>query len=124
MGVNLPTRGDGSGCSVWVAAARGRMACVMHFRLPALCGTREVAAAVLMTRPQVVAGESAVLLCRDLLSGSASFADELVRRLLVEGEAEELVLAGAPSQFEAHVRERAAEHGVAEKVRQATAADV
>jgi hypothetical protein len=48
-----------------------------------------------------------------LASGTSSFAAELVNRILVEGKAVELILVGAPAQFNEYAEQAAAADGVA-----------
>jgi hypothetical protein len=53
---------------------------------------------------------------RDLLSGSPSFADELVRQLAVERNAAGVVVIGAEPTFERYVHEAARNHDVTGRV--------
>src|SRR4051794_13457768 len=73
--------------------------------LPRLVGTREAVNDLLVDQevPQALAGERVLVLCRRLASASTSFADQLVKTVLVEREASELVLVGAPVRFADHV---------------------
>lgn len=63
--------------------------------------------------PSRLEGDSVVLLCRELASGSASFADEMVLQVLVERKADRLYLVGAPDLFVKRVEDAAMRHGVA-----------
>jgi hypothetical protein len=84
--------------------------------LPALAGSRPAAAELLAGLPADLSGAEIAVLCRDLLTGSPSFADELVRQLAVERNAGRLVLVGAEETFERYVRDAARAHAVAERV--------
>ena len=84
--------------------------------LPPLAGSRPAAAELLSGLPEDLAGEQVSVLARDLLSGSPSFADELVRQLTVERHAESVVVVGAEPTFEGYVRNAAQTHGVADRV--------
>jgi hypothetical protein len=89
---------------------------VQTVTLPPLAGSRPAAAVLLSTLPADLSGELVSVLCRDLLSGSPSFADELVRELAVERNAESVVVVGAEPTFEAYVRDAARTHRVTERV--------
>jgi hypothetical protein len=84
--------------------------------LPPLAGSRPAAAALLAALPADLSGDEVAVLCRDLLSGSPSFADELVRQLAVERNAGHVVLVGADETFERYVRDAARSHAVAGRV--------
>jgi hypothetical protein len=98
---------------------------VFALRLPRLVGTRE--AAVDLLDAQDVARDlrtaDVVVFCDDLATGSASFADELVRQVLVERHGVHLVLVGAPQLFWMRVSESAERRGVADRVTQKSAAE-
>lgn len=96
-----------------------------RLRLPRLVGTRE-AVSDLMAEQQIAAslrGERLVVLCRDLAAGSMSFADELVKQVLDERCADELVLVGAPQRFVGGVRAAAQRRSVADRVHVRTAVE-
>ena len=96
-----------------------------QLRLPRLAGTRE-AVGDLLAEQQVapsLAGEELVVLCRDLASGSTSFADQLVKEVLEQRGASAIVLVGAPSRFVALVQESAQRRGVADRVRVSSGAE-
>ena len=59
-------------------------------------------------------GRSIVVDATGLASGTSSFAAQLVSRVLVEGKAGELIVVGAPDQFNEYAREAAAADGVAD----------
>ena len=93
----------------------------MTLDLPRLASSREAADALVSRISDDVKDASVTINCRDLLSGSPSFADQLVKRLLVEKEAKELVLVGAPRDFTSYVRDSATSRSVATRVREAAA---
>jgi hypothetical protein len=84
--------------------------------LPPLAGSRPAAAALLAGLPADLSGDEVAVLCRALLTGSPSFADELVRRLAVDRNAGRIVLVGAAEEFERYVRDAARSHAVADRV--------
>ena len=94
-------------------------------RLPRLVGTRE--AAVDLLDAQDVARDlrtaDVVVFCDDLATGSASFADELVRQVLTERRGGHLVFVGAPQLFWSRVTEAAERRGVPDRVTQRSAAE-
>lgn len=59
-----------------------------------------------------VIGRSIVVDATMLASGTSSFAAELVRRVLLDGKASELIIVGAPEQFNEYAREAAEADGV------------
>ena len=63
-----------------------------------------------------VAERRLVVDATDLISGTSSFAAQLVHRLLVEGKADELIIVGAPDEFGQYVVDDADHAGVADKV--------
>jgi len=63
-----------------------------------------------------LAGEQVFVMCRNLASGSTSFADQLVKELLVERKADDLILVGAPQRFASYVLESADRRGVRSRV--------
>jgi hypothetical protein len=83
--------------------------------LPQLVAGRELAAAA-VHRLGRVAGEDVVVDARSLVSGTPSFAAELVRSALVDGGAARLRLVGGPDDFRADVRAAADRLGVADRV--------
>ena len=89
-----------------------------QLRLPRLAGTREAVTDLLAEQhvPASLTGECLGVLCRDLASGSTSFADELVKQVLTERDAAELTLVGAPERFVTLVRAAAQRRGVADRV--------
>lgn len=83
---------------------------------PRLVGSRESAQAVLATIPHDLTGQRVALNCRELRSGSPSFADEIVRVVLVERRATELALVGASERFAVYVRDSAQAHDVVDRL--------
>lgn len=67
-------------------------------RLPRLVAGRDFADDMVHSFGQVL-GEDVIVDGTELLSGTPSFAAELVRQLLVEGRARSLLLVGAPTDF-------------------------
>ncbi len=84
--------------------------------LPRVVGTRPAVAPFLVGVPTDLHGERVTLDCRALLSGTPSFADEMVKVLLVERGADGLVVLGANEEFAADLLASAREHGVADRV--------
>jgi hypothetical protein len=89
---------------------------MFEIRLPRLVGSRLAAKEMVTNLHDEVRGERVVLNCRDLRSGSPSFADEIVKRVLVEGEAAELVVLGAADDFLAYVNRSAEARSVGDRV--------
>ena len=94
--------------------------------LPRLAGTREAVGDLLSAQsvPSRLSGQTVVVLCRELASGSPSFADELVKELLEDRAAAELVLVGPPARFQHHVEAAAVRRDVADRVRLGTGAEL
>lgn len=84
--------------------------------MPQLSGGRDRARQLL--RPLEAQLRDAVLRldCHNLVAGTASFADELVERALVEFGAAQLLVEHAGSTFSEYVRQSAADHGVVDRV--------
>lgn len=99
---------------------------MVQLRLPRLVGTREAVGDLLAEQsvPASLNGERLVVLCRDLASGSTSFADELVKQVLVDRGAAELTLVGAPERFVAYVRAAAERRGAPERVQVRSGAEL
>ena len=88
----------------------------MEIRLPRVVGTRPAVAPFLADVPDDLRGERVVLDSRALLSGTPSFADEMVKAVLVDRAADELVVLGANSDFASDLTVSARDHGVLERV--------
>ncbi len=84
--------------------------------LPRIVGTRPAVAPFLVDVPGDLRGQRVTLDCRALLSGTPSFADEMVRVLLVERRAEELMVLGANEDFASDLAASAREHGVFDRL--------
>lgn len=89
-----------------------------RLRLPRFIGTREEVDELFAAQqvPDELHGRDLALLCRDLLVGSPSVADEVVRVAIEERGAGELILVGARPEFMAEVFFAAARRGVAFRV--------
>lgn len=88
----------------------------MEIRLPRVVGTRPAVAPFLTDVPTDLRGQQVVLDSRALLSGTPSFADEMVRAVLVDRAADELVVLGATSDFASDLTASARDHGVLDRV--------
>lgn len=97
-----------------------------HLTLPRLAGTRETVGDLLASQsvPVSLDGQVVVVLSRALASGSPSFADELVKEVLGERGAAELVLVGSSPRFTHHVEAAAARRHLAERVRVGSGAEL
>lgn len=84
--------------------------------LPRVVGTRPAVAPFVRDLPGDLRGAAVVLDCRTLLSGTASFADEMVHAVLVERRADELLALGAAGDFAADLSSSAREHGVLDRL--------
>jgi hypothetical protein len=84
--------------------------------LPRLVGSRESADQLLESLSPQARHERVVLNCRELLAASPSFADEIVKLVLVEGRASELVVLGADDEFVSYIRQSAEAHHVTSQV--------
>lgn len=84
--------------------------------LPRLVGSRQSAAVILDRASHAIAADRVVLNCRELLSGSPSFADEVVKQVLIDGQAAELVVLAAGDDFARYILESASLHGVQDRV--------
>ena len=94
--------------------------------LPRLAGRREEVTALIAEQrvPPSLDGEVLVALCGALVGASESFADELVRQVLVERRAAELALVGVSDEFATSVGEAAVRYGVARRVHRRRAVEV
>jgi hypothetical protein len=97
---------------------------VLH--LPRLAGTRPAADDLLAEYnvPGDLSGQAVVLQCRDLSTGSASYADQLVLRLLVMADAKQMTLVAPPQKFLDRVQASADRRNVADRVVVETAGQV
>jgi hypothetical protein len=83
--------------------------------LPQLVAGRELAAAA-VRRLGPIAENDVVVDARPLVSGTASFAGQLVRSTVVEGRATRLTMIGGPPEFLDDARSAAVQLGVADRV--------
>ena len=99
---------------------------VVDIELTGLFGTREAADDLVASAgiANDLTGTQVVLYCRDMLSGSTSFADQLVRTLVVDRDAKSVALVGAPERFARHMNESAHRRGVSDRVREESAAQI
>ncbi len=84
--------------------------------LPQLVAGRELADAA-VRRLGPVAGEDVVVDARALVSGTPSFAAQLVRTALVDAQASSLTVVGGPEDFRADARQAAERIGAADRLR-------
>jgi hypothetical protein len=84
--------------------------------LPQLVAGRELADAA-VRRLGPVAGEHVVVDARALVSGTPSFAAQLVRTALVDARAASLTVLGGPDDFRADARDAAERLGAADRLR-------
>lgn len=90
---------------------------MVQLLLPRLVGTREAVADLMDDQelPDTFDGADLIVRAADLVTGSTSFADELVKEAFVR-RATGVVVEGAPRRFSDHVRVAAERQGVAKKV--------
>ena len=81
--------------------------------LPMFVAGRDFADDV-VDRLGTLVGRSIVVDATGLASGTSSFAAQLVSRVLVDGKASELIVVGAPDQFNEYAREAAEADGVSD----------
>lgn len=96
---------------------RREVSALVNVVLPRLVGGRDRATQYLDEHRTDLKEADVVVNCRNLRSGSASFADQLVLETLVEAQSAALILVGAPPLFVEHITESATRHGVADRVR-------
>lgn len=87
-------------------------------RLPRLVGTRAAARELADDQdiPNDLTGEAVVIYGRNLVSGSQSFADELVDLLLEKRRADRLELVACPDDFYAYMEHAAELRGMQHKI--------
>lgn len=88
----------------------------IEIRLPREVGTRPAVAPFLASLDEKLDGQRIVLDCRSLLSGTPSFADEMVKEILVERSADGLVVLGGTLDFATDLTAFATERGVIDRV--------
>lgn len=85
-------------------------------RMPQLSGGRERARKLAEPLVGKMRGQTVRLDCRQLVAGTASFADEIVRSVLVDGKAARLVVEFASGDFASYLQDAARDHGVSERI--------
>jgi hypothetical protein len=84
---------------------------------PVLAGSRPRAQQILAGLPEDLSGAVVRLQCDSLIAAAASFADEVVRTILVDRHAERLEVASVSDQeFVGYLRDRADVYGVADRL--------
>ncbi|OBI82703.1 hypothetical protein [Mycobacterium sp. 1245805.9] len=84
---------------------------------PVLAGSRPRAQQILTQVPVDLSGTVVRLQCDSLIAGAASFADEIVRTILVDRHARRLDITGVSDQeFAGYLRERARVYNVANRL--------
>ncbi len=84
--------------------------------LPLLVAGRDLAARAVQ-RLGVIARTEVIVDARPLASGTTSFAAQLVQSVIVEGEADRLLVVGGPADFVADIQAAARALSVADRVR-------
>lgn len=84
--------------------------------MPQLSGGRERARALAEPLAGKMHGQRVRLDCRQLVAGTASFSDEIVKRILVEGGARLLLVEHADGDFVTYLYDAARDHGVLAKI--------
>ncbi len=88
----------------------------LHITLPRLIGSRESADDLLEPLVRDLQGADLVVDCRELLTASPSFADQLVGSSLDTGGAVNLVLLSPPPSFRSDVERSARKRGLINRV--------
>lgn len=84
---------------------------------PALAGSRPRAQQLLVDLPHDLTGSAVQLHCESLIAAAASFADEIVRTILVERHAQLLEVTNVSDrEFITYLRERAEVYGVGDRL--------
>ncbi len=89
---------------------------MLTIELPSMVAGRAMADALVDALDGDVTGEQVEVDCRHLVSGSPSFAAQLVRRLLVDGGAARVRVVAATTPFADAVTDAAERQGVAQHV--------
>lgn len=90
---------------------------VLPVEMPQLSGGRKRAQALIEPLGGQLRGGIVVLDCRQLVAGTPSFADELIRLVLIDGGANLLKVTHVDTDFGADLLTAAKDHGVAERLR-------
>ncbi len=88
----------------------------LRITLPRLIGSRESADDLLEPLLDDLRGAELLVDCRELLTASPSFADQLVGSSLGEGGAAGLTLLSPPPSFRADIEKAASKRGLASRV--------
>ncbi|MDX1881637.1 hypothetical protein SBE55_27935 [Mycolicibacterium sp. 141076] len=84
---------------------------------PALAGSRPRAQQILAELPHDLSGQVVQLHCASLIAAAASFADEIVREVLVKRNARRLEVSSVSDrEFIGYLRDRAEVHNVADRL--------
>jgi hypothetical protein len=90
---------------------------VISLEAPVLAGSRPRAQQILKDLPGDLSKAVVELHCESLIAAAASFADEIVRSILVDRRALRLVVTGVSDQeFLDYLRDRADVHNVADRL--------
>ncbi len=89
---------------------------MLTLNLPHLVGSREEADEMVSALSEDLHEQDVTVLCRELQRASASFGDQLVKRILVDGGARRLVVVGAPRDFETYLTESATRRSVGDRL--------
>ncbi|WP_448625910.1 hypothetical protein [Geodermatophilus sp. URMC 64] len=90
---------------------------VVPVEMPQLSGGRKRAQALVRPISQQLRGGTVILDCRQLIAGTASFADEIVRLVLVDGGANLLEVRNVDRDFGQDLLTAAKDHGVSSQLR-------
>lgn len=94
---------------------------MISLEAPVLAGSRPRAQQLLVDLPDDFSNAIVTLHCESLIAASASFADEIVREILVKRGAEQLIVKGATDrEFIDYLQERANFHDVASRLQVAS----
>lgn len=85
-------------------------------KMPQLSGGRERARTLASPLSGKMTEQQVRLDCRQLVAGTASFADEIIKRVLVQGCAERLIVEYAGGSFASYLLDAARDHGVAQQI--------
>jgi hypothetical protein len=92
-------------------------AAVLPVEMPQLSGGRKRAQALIRPLAGRMHGQTVVLDCRQLIAGTPSFADEIVKLVLVDGGAALLNVQQVDADFGQDLLTAAQDHGVASHLR-------
>ncbi|MCP9276554.1 hypothetical protein [Mycolicibacterium arenosum] len=90
---------------------------MISLEAPVLAGSRPRAQQILKDLPSDLSQAVVELHCESLIAAAASFADEIVRSILVDRRARRLVVTGvSDEEFVGYLRDRADVHNVADRL--------